>query len=190
MEKIIKSDILAIVPIYLSNRGDSTLIITKSGNIELNQNIRTVIKNISKYYHLDLKESNASYKEMFCIKKNPPIPFTPEDIFVMVKTRKPLCHHDGAYGYVRIDAIEKIKFKKGKDTYPQIILKNKETLEVLFSLATLEKHLSQGYILENLLHLDYGKSVKESSSLYLEENKPATKGDISLLYMEIKKLQH
>lgn len=189
MENIIRNDIMAIVPEYIHNKGNCTRIYTRAGIFEVEKTIKTVIRNISNYYHLDLKQSNITCKKIFYTKKNLPIPFTPNDIFIMVKTRKPLFKDDGAYGYVRINTIKNIVFEKDKDLNPRIIFDNKESLEVLCTLRTLYKNLKNGEIIEMLLNQKYATIVREPYSIYFDEDKPATKKDISLLCMEILKLK-
>lgn len=189
MEKTIEKQIMAIVPKYISNKGNCTIIYTEEGIVEIEKSIKTVIKNISKYYHFDLKESNSTYRKLLYCRKNPPVPFTKKDIFILVKTRKPIGKHDGAYGYIRIDSIENIEFNKKEDLHPRIIFKNGQFIQILCTLDTLHKNIKNGEIVKKLLNSKYENRVKERGSLYLDENKPATKADIALLFMEINKLQ-
>lgn len=189
MEKIIKKDILAIVPKYIQNKGNCTLIYTRDEIVEMERSIKTVIRNISKYYHFDLKESNSTYKELLYTKKNPPIPFTKEDIFILVKMRKPIGQHDGAYGYVDLDSIDRIEYKKGVDLYPNLLLKNGESLQALCTLVTLNRAIKNGEIVRQVLKSKYEGGVGESSVSYLDEDSPATKRDIALLFMEISRLK-
>lgn len=188
MKEIIEKEIMAIVPKYIENKGNCTWIYTRDGIVELEKSIKTVIKNIAKYYHLDLRASNKCYKELLYTKKNLPIPFTPDKIFILVKMRRPIGQHDGAYGYLDINSIEKINYKEELDLYPRIILKNSEILEALCTLETLHKAIKNGEIVRELLKSKYKKGLGESATIYQDEDKPATKGDLALLYMEISRL--
>lgn len=189
MESIIKKDIMAIVPKYIQNKGNCTLIYTKSEVIEVNKSIKTVIRNICKYYHLDLRASNDTYGKLLCARKNPPVPFTSNDIFILVKTRKPIGQHDGAHGYVKIDSIDKIVYKSERDRYPCIILASGQSIEALCTMGTLNKNMSNGVLVKKLLGQESSNTVRETSPMYLDEEMPATKKDIALLYMMIMKLR-
>lgn len=190
MEKLIEKRILAIIPKYVSDKGNFTLVYTEKGIVEIEKSIKTVIKNISNYYHFDLKQSNNTYKNLLYHRKNPPVPFTDESIFILLKTRKPVGKHDGAHGYILIDAIEKIVFEEGKDIHPKILLTNGELLEVLCTVHTIRKSIKNGNIVKKLLQYKHASTIKEKKRLSLDGNMPATKADIALLFMEICKLQN
>ncbi len=69
MEKIIEKDIEAILPIYMNDIGNCTVIYTRKDKIILEKVIKTIIKNLCQYYHLDLKASNKTYGDLLSIKK-------------------------------------------------------------------------------------------------------------------------
>lgn len=185
MEDLVKRGIQAILPIYLKNRGNCTLVYTNNKELILEKTIRTVIKNLCQFYHLDLKASNKTYGDLLSIRKHYPIPFNEENIFIQAKTRSPIGKHDGAYGYINIDSIDKIKGDISLPDISIIHLKSGQSIRVLCKETTLNKNIKYGEIIKRLMIKDNRYMVKEPDSLYLEENFPATKGDIAMLYMEL-----
>lgn len=190
MNKIIEKGIIAILPEYIKDRGNCTTIWTKDKEeIVLERSVKTVIRNMAKYYHLDLKAANKTYGELLAIKKSAPIPFTKEDIFINVKTRIPLAKDDGAYGYIKVNTIDKVKESNGEEEKATIYLKDGRSIKVYSRIETLNKNISNGEVLKKVLQNKNPLLVKENPSLYLEEDRPATKKDIAMLYMEIMEIK-
>lgn len=182
MEDLVSKHIMAILPIYIEGKGNCTYIYTKEGIVEVGLTIKTFIKNLCEYYCLDLKSCNKTYGSLLSSKYRPPIPLNSEDIFIQFKTRTPIGKHDGAYGYFNINSIKRIKFK-GKGTI--IYLLDDEEIEVLLSIHTVKKYINNGEIVKQLIKDNRTKGSKENRNLYDQENAPATKSDIALLYLKM-----
>ncbi len=182
MEKIVSKHIMAILPVYIPDKGNCTYIYTEEGIIEISFTIKTVIKKICEYYCLDLKSCNRTYGNLLSSKYRPPIPFNRDNIFIQFKTRNPIGIHDGAYGYFNINSIKKTK-SIGKNTI--IYLLDDKEIEVLMSIYTVKKYINNGEVVRKLIKDDKSKSQKDSLNLYEEENSPATKSDIALLYLKM-----
>ena len=188
MEKIIEKGIDAILPVYLKDRGNCTLIYTRQGEVILEKTIKTTISNLCRYYHLDLKASNETYGKLLSIKKYPPIPFKYNQIFIPIKTRIPIGKHDGAYGYVNISSIEKVARTKSKDN-SLLYLTNDRTIEVYSKEATIQKNISKGMLVKKILANENTPMIHEEESLYLVGDKVATKQDIAMVYKEIMRIK-
>ncbi len=182
MEKLVSKGIMALVPVYKKDRGNCTCAYTNEGKIELDLTIKTVIKNLCEYYYLDLKSCNKTYGSLLSSKYRPPIPFNKDNIFVQFKTRIPIGRHDGAHGYFNLNSIKGVK-SKGKNTI--IYLRNNEELEVLMSNYTVKKYINNGEIVRKLIKDNKLNCSRETLSFYDEENTPATKSDIALLYLKM-----
>ncbi len=190
MEKIIEKDIEAILPIYMNDIGNCTVIYTRKDKIILEKVIKTIIKNLCQYYHLDLKASNKTYGDLLSIKKHPPIPLTKEKVLIQVKTRVPIGKHDGAYGYINIDSIDKIKSSKESLKKTIIQLKSGRTIEAHCMKSTILKNINNGRIVQGLIQGKNHFQVKEEENLYLLEDAPATKRDIALVYMKLMEIKN
>ena len=184
MEKTVQKGIEAILPIYLKDRGNCTVIYTREDEVILEKTIKTTILNLCKYYHLDLKASNETYGKLLSIKKYPPIPFTYNQIFIPIKTRIPIGKHDGAYGYVNISSIDKVSKTKSKD-HSLLYLSNHRTIEVYSKELTIQKNISKGEVVKKILANENTPMIHEEENLYLAEDKIATKKDIAMVYKEI-----
>src|SRR5690554_4644720 len=103
MENILKEGVVAFVPEYIDQKGNCTIIYGKeSKKIILEKSIKTVIRLIAKYYMLDLNEAKKRYRPLVSSSNLVPIPLSKSDIFVPIKTRRPMYKNDGAFGYVNI----------------------------------------------------------------------------------------
>ncbi len=188
MERTIEKGIEAVLPIYLKDRGNCTVIYTREDEVILEKTIKTTISNLCKYYHLDLRASNETYGKLLSIKKYPPIPFTHNQIFVPIKTRIPIAKHDGAYGYVNIKAIKKVSQTKSRDN-SLLYLSNNRAIEVYSKESTIHKNISKGQVVKKILANESPPMLHEEENLYLAENKVATKKDIAMVYKEIMSLK-
>lgn len=184
MEQIIQRGIEAILPVYIKDRGNCTAIYTKEDETIVEKTSKTVISNLCKYYHLDLKASNRSYGNLLSIRKYPPIPFTYDQIFIPIKVRIPIGKHDGAYGFVNIKSIEKICNSKYDDKCI-LYISNKRTIDIYSKESTIQRNINNGIIVKKLLSREDISLVKEEESLYEAGNSIATKKDIAMVYKEI-----
>ena len=181
MEEIITKEIMAIIPIYIEDKGNCTIIYTKKGNVQVYTTIRTVIKKLCAHYRLDVKASNRHFGGLISIKNAIPLPLTRDNIFIQVKVRKPIGKDDGSMGYFNMDAIKKIKGLKGDAS---ILLKNGYEIQCLCSHGTIKKHIKHGELIKSL----YGEGlpkVNEAMEYYIAQDTPATKSDIARIFMMI-----
>lgn len=182
MENIISKGIMAILPIYIKGQGNCTIFYTKEETVELQLTIRTVIRRLCEYYLLDLKSSNKKYGVLLSCKYHPPIPFNKDNIFIQLKTRTPIGRHDGAHGYFDLDSIKRLK-PMGKNTMIQLI--DGTEIEALVSYNISKKYFNNGEIVRELIKDKADKIPMGESSFYENQDTPATKADIALLYMKI-----
>ena len=182
MDDIVSKHIMAILPVYIKGKGNCTYIYTRQGKFELDLTIKTVIKNLCVYYCLDLKSCNKTYGSLLSSKYRPPIPFNKDNIFIHFKTRSPIGKHDGAYGYFNINSIKRTK---GFNKTSLIYLLDDEEIEVLMSIYTVKKYINNGEVVRKLIQDNGSKNIIASPNFYEEENAPATKSDIALLYLKM-----
>lgn len=182
MEDIVSRNIMAILPVYVSDKGNCTYVYLDEEIVELDLTIKTVIKNLCVHYCLDLKSCNKTYGSLLSSKYRPPIPFNQSNIFIQFKTRTPIGKHDGAYGYFNINSIKSVKSVK-KNTL--ITLTSGEEITVMMSFYTVKKYIANGEVVRKLMKDNKDKIMKSSLDFYEEENAPATKSDIALLYLKM-----
>lgn len=182
MESILKDGLVAFVPKYIDLKGNCTIIYGRDARkLVVEKSIKTVIRLIAKYYLLDLNEAKKRYKPLVASSNLIPIPLSKSDVFIPIKTRKPMYKNDGAFGYINIKYIEEVKDRKDS-TY--IYLTNGLTIKALSSLSTVEKHLRNGHIIS--------RCYEERTIVAEDEERyralfPATKADISLILNEMRK---
>lgn len=182
MEDILKDGLVAFLPKYIDLKGNCTIIYGRDARkLVVEKSIKTVIRLIAKYYMLDLNEAKKRYKPLISSSNLIPIALSKSDVFVPIKTRKPMYKNDGAFGYVNIKYIKEVKDKKDST---HIYLTNGITIKALCSLPTVEKHLRNGHIVSRCYEDRYMAAEDQEKYRVLI---PATKADISLILNEMRK---
>lgn len=185
VKKYVSEELMAFIPIYLTDKGDCTLLYTsEGGKTYIDKGLRTVLRSLAKYFLADLKEIRKYYGELLNTKNLVPMPFNECNIFVPMKARKPLGKNDVATGYININSIDRIE-AQGKNTL--IYLMNDHEITCLSSLGTVNKHIQNGRIVKKLIEnaQEHAYAVRENVTFYEELDKPATKEDIAMLRKEI-----
>lgn len=189
MKEIVEKGIHAILPVYIEDKGNCTAIYTKEDTITQEKAIRSVMINLCKHYHLDLAASNKTYGELLSIKKQPPIPLSHNQVFIPVKVRQPVIKHDGAYGYINIDSIEKIVQSNSSPRKATIYLENTSPIQAMTKASTIQKNLNNGKLAKKLFNRYDTTAIREEGTFYQAQDSPATKNDIAILYRELIELK-
>lgn len=186
--KYVSENLMAFIPVYLTDKGNCTLLYTyEGGENYVDRTLRSVLRLLSKHFLVDLKELKEYYGKLLNIRNTVPIAFDEHNIFIPIKTRKPLCKNDGAIGYINIDYIEKIE-DKGSNTIIHLI--NGHEIKCYVYPRTVNKHVKNGRIVKELIGNkdEFESTMRERNLFYEEFDEPATKGDIAVLMKEILKL--
>lgn len=183
MKEAFKKGVMALLPEYIKDKGNCTIIWTVDGKVRVvDRTVKTVIKNMANYYQLDLKQLNKTYCKLLSIKRTPPIPFSRDNIFIGLKTRIPISKNDGAHGYVRLNKVKKV-VEKGKCSL--IYMKNGPSIRAYYKKDTVDKRLKEGKIIEEVFINKNLPYIKEATAYYYEKDEPATKSDIALLMAKL-----
>ncbi|MDO5690432.1 MAG: hypothetical protein Q4G61_09300 [Tissierellia bacterium] len=144
-EFVLKRGVLAIAPKYDQGIGDTTHILLFGGeNLCVRRNILTVLKNLGKYYMLDLAECRRYYAEFLGRRKNLPMVYNEENIFVPVRTRQPIGKNDGAMSFVNY------RFVQGVED-SDVIFTDGSRMESFSAHITISNNLRDaGHILKDL----------------------------------------
>lgn len=178
VERVLKEGLMAFVPEYVEHRGNCTMMYGKDLEpLVMEKSIKTIIRLIAKYYFIDLNEIKKRYKPLVSSPNLVPIPFSKKDIFVPIKTRKPMIKNDGAFGYINMRYIKDIKKRDGS---PIIHLMNGVDIQCLCSMETVDKHIRDGHIINRCYEDRYMTGVAEAEAMY-NTLIPATKADIAMI---------
>lgn len=145
MERALKNRLIAVIPKYIANQGNCTIIYTEEEKpLILENTITTVMKRIGRHHMVDLdamKERNGKL-----INASYPVPINlNDDVFIPIKVRKPFGKNDKSFGYVNLEYIENTK---QENNYTLILLINNTEIKCLFRKETLNKHISNGNIIK------------------------------------------
>lgn len=177
LENIIKSGVVAILPIY--QNGNVTKLITYDDRqIIYDRTCKTVLKNIAKFYGVDLAAVREQYRRPLNKRYSIPIPLSKELILVPIKVReKPLGENDGTLGYINLSQIEELM--GGEDINCQILLKNGLVIKTKVRKNTVKEQIKDAYFVENLyLKKHFGNSsyfkdfqtIREENEDYLDDD--------------------
>lgn len=163
MNNVFQGEILAILPKYIKDRGNCTVVIKGGGRaIALDRSIKTTISLLGKYYMIDLGEVRKRYGSIVLSTNLIPIPLSKRDILVPLKTRYPICKNDGAFGYVNLRYISDIK-REGMATW--IYLNDNSIVECLSSIETVNIHIKDANIISRCYE-GYGMEAAEEKAGY------------------------
>lgn len=180
LEKIIKGGIIAMIPVYIESKGNSTkMIFEKYDDLYIYNRIDTVLKLIADYYTVDLRCVRREYGKGIDSKNMIPIPLNKRDVLVQIKTRIPISKNDGSSGYFNLRYIDKV-VKKDGSTFIKTTKGN--NIKVLNRERTIIKHINEGKLVKQLYNEKMETKIKEEPINY---KTPATKEDIALLIREI-----
>lgn len=181
--KIIIQDIVAFLPIYIKMKGNCTRLYDREGMAyEVGKTINTILNQLGIFYLLNLKATRKYYGDILSIKNLVPIPFNEDNVFIPVKSRRPICRNDGSIGYININYIKETESLKEGSI---INLKNGRTIRSLNSIETVDKHIKNGHIVKKLWKEKQSTTLIKEYDFYKDHELPATKGDIAILRREI-----
>ena len=198
-----RDEILAIIPVYVRNYGNSTLVYTSKRKVFVKKTVKTVMNNLCRYHNFDMKASNEKYRKWLSIGLNVPVPITDKDTYIPIRTRVPIAKNDGAYGYVNLRGIRSIEFYNeemdgdrfhayDKREHSWIRLRNGSTIKVLNRYNVLNKAVQQGNIVsllrkKNPFINDYDYICEDGQSESLDNYSMDLVAEESITYEEVSK---
>lgn len=146
MYKIVRDDMIGFLPVY-SDYGDQVQVyFNKARPISYDFNFRTFLIKVFEFYTIDRLAMKNKFYQMG-LKDLAPIVLE-DKVFVRFKVRKPRLKGDGAYGYIRVDAIYYIKPRP----VPTIVLNTKEEIPILDSFETATNSYCLGLFVDGYLN--------------------------------------
>lgn len=177
MERALKNRLIAVIPKYIANQGNCTIIYTEEEKpLILENTITTVMKRIGRHHMVDLdamKERNGKL-----INASYPVPINlNDDVFIPIKVRKPFGKNDKSFGYVNLEYIENTK---QENNYTLILLINNTEIKCLFRKETLNKHISNGTLIKRYYE-NSSKDHKISRDTKIAEDNTIYKSDRTVI---------
>ncbi|MBS4535793.1 hypothetical protein GOQ29_09220 [Clostridium sp. D2Q-14] len=180
LEKMLRGNLIAMIPVYVKNEGNSTrIILEKFQDMYINNRISTVLKVIANHYTVNLQSIRREYGKGIESKNMVPIPLNKRDVLIQIKTRIPVSKNDGSIGYFNLRYINSI-IEEGEKIFIRTI--DNRDIEVLNKKRTIIRHINEGKVVRQIYNERLGSYIKEESLMY---KTPATKEDIALVIREI-----
>lgn len=166
MGNIFNEELMAIVPQYIEQRGNCTVLYAKGLQpVVVDKSIKTVIRLIGKHYMIDLEEAKKRYSTLMSSSILVPIALSKKDVFVPFKTRVPMYKNDGAFSYINMNYIQKIK--KSKESTNIVHLINGTTIECISCSNTVDNHMRNGNIVSRCYE-ERTMQVSEDGGKYMD----------------------
>ena len=182
--EMFQEEIMAIMPEYVDLKGNCTIVHRKGFDpLILDKTIKTVISLVGKYYMIDLNSMKKRYSPLLSSRNLIPIALSRNDILIPFKTRSPMYKNDGAFSYINMKYIKKVK--KSEST-TIVVLDNGLEIPCLCSMNTVDKHLRNGNIISRCYE-DRVMGVQEAGEHY-KSLIPATKADIEMLNRKLEEI--
>lgn len=172
---MLKNKLIAIIPKYIPDLGNCTIIHTEEENpLILENTISTVMKRIGRYHMVDLEAMKERNGNLINISYPVPI-YLHDDVFIPIKVRKPFGKNDKSFGYVNLEYIDNIK---QENNHTIILLRNQVEIYCLFRKETLSKHIGNGTIIKkfykdritsNLIRVNINVDGGDTTSIYEKE---------------------
>ena len=172
--------IAALIPCYDSS-GDTTRIITVDGRSNTSKlRIRTIVKRLALSQCTDLsalrkQASTATQRAIMA-----PLPLAPGLVLCPVKVRQPRVAGDTSTGYVNYYAVTDVSKNSIRPYQSTIRLAGGATVPVLWSMATVNKHLSSARLaLIQTPH--YSNQLHEESGPYVHDVAPLVQKFVEII---------
>lgn len=179
-----KENIVALLAVYEANRGNCTkLVLENNKTVLLKQSVKSIIKNIAKYYSIDIVQLRKKQQNLLNSKYNVPLPIKNNMLFIPIKTRAPKVKKDPCCSYINFYQIHKLDKKA-----PIIHMKNNDPIQSLNSISTLKTQYNKGKICSKLNDTDNKNKLSEEKE-NLPYFYPATKADINTVVKEVESLK-
>jgi hypothetical protein len=148
VEKMVEKGLAAFIPVY--EDGNVTKVFTGNGEqIVVRKTCRTVLKNLARFYGVDLVAIREKYGKPINKKQGVPIPMITNLLLIPVKVRKnPLGENDGTLGYVNFREIKEVADGEGGNCH--ITFQCDKGLLVLVSRATMREYMKNARLVESL----------------------------------------
>lgn len=148
LDGILDMGLGAILPIY--ERGNVTKVISRDGSKFIDKRtLKTVLKNIARFYSVDLRATRKQYGKFVNKRHSIPLPLAADLILIPVKVReKPLGKNDGTLGYVNFFEIVQVEDKVNSSS--SIILKSGDNIITLLGHATILEYVKNARLVEKL----------------------------------------
>ncbi len=148
IEEILQNGLAAFLPVY--EDGNVTRVFTGNGDqILVRRTCKTVLRNLARFYGVDLSAVREYYGSSINKKQGVPIPMTANLLLIPVKVRKnPLGENDGTLGYVNFREIKQVA--NGEDGKCYITFQCDKDLLVLVSQATMREYMKNARLVESL----------------------------------------
>lgn len=188
--EVVEKGLAAFLPIY--DDGNVTQVLTSCGKeFVVRKTCKTVLKNLARFYNVDLVAVREYYGKAVNKKQGVPIPLTTNLLLIPVKARKnPLGENDGTFGYVNFREIKQVA--DGTDGKCHIVFQSDAKLEVLLSKSTMMEYIKNARLVENIFlkrHFDGYKLCEEKAEYVISNNEMPLREYLLKLLLEIIHMQ-
>lgn len=167
-----------LLPEYIEGRGDCSRLKENDSERVIYKGINTVIRNIYNERCLSFDSIRKRCSKTLNQKNLIPMYLGKDEVIIPVKVRSNIIKGDCLYGYVNYSFIERIY-----NDY--IIFKDKSRIDILEN----RKSVVRRYRMAETVEKDFEEDEKFVREFFTSSKEVATKEDIALILLEMKKLE-
>ena len=147
LEEILCEGLAAMIPVY--DGGNVTRVVQSDGTVVvLPRTCKTVMKNIARFYGVDLAATRRKYRRVVNKRQQIPIPFSSALLLIPLKMRKrPLGENDGTLGYVNFKEVEGVDEGSGAC---KVSLRCGATVDTLVRSSTVQEYIKNAKLVEKM----------------------------------------
>ncbi|HHX24204.1 MAG: competence protein ComK [Tepidanaerobacteraceae bacterium] len=162
VEEILETGLAAMVPVY--EEGNVTKVFARDGTVFLiRKTCKTVLKNLARFYGVDLAATRNYYGSCINKKQGVPIPMAANLLLIPVKARKnPLGENDGTLGYVNFQEIKEVT--DSQEGRCCITFQCEKNLLTLVSRKTMREYIKNAQLVKSLYLNRHFQKYEEPSS--------------------------
>jgi len=182
--ELVREDIIGLRPIY-NGTGNATVILLRSGELEVRNGINSVMAALVRSYAIDLKAQRQQLASLLQRQQRLPFYLSHNRVFIPLKMRRPAAPKDIVYGYLDINYLDRVEVVG--EGQCEMRLTDQRRISVLSHRATVELAQTMGRNLQS--HLD-SSSQKNSGSILVAEAASCVYDKLHSIYSKLEHIEH
>jgi len=182
--ELVREDIIGLRPIY-NGTGNATVILLRSGELEVRNGINSVLSALFRSYAIDLKAQRQQLAPLLQRQQRLPFYLSHNRVFIPLKMRRPAASKDIVYGYLDINYLDRVEAVG--EGHCELSLTDQRRITALSHRATVELAQTMG---RNLLSLLDSSSPKNSGSMLVAEAATCVYDKLHSIYRKLEHIEH
>lgn len=182
--ELVREDIIGLRPIY-NGTGNATVILLRSGELEVRNGINSVLSALFRSYAIDLKAQRQQLSLLLQRQQRLPFYLNANRVFIPLKMRRPAAPKDIVYGFLDINYVDRVEVVGVGQC--ALLLTDQRRISILSHRATVDLAQTMGRNLQS--HLD-SSGQKKSGSLLVAEAATCVYDKLHSIHCKLEHIEH